>query len=58
MTRAKRDVIEREITAEGRVDSDPLTKRRPVRWLANAGLVLLAALIIVAWVLFFLGLAG
>lgn len=58
MTRKRRDAIEEQIIAEKREASDPLTKRIPVRAVTNSGITLLAALLIVAWVLFFMGLAG
>ena len=58
MTRAKRDVIERQIIADGRTHIDPLTKRTPVRWLTVCGLSLLGGLLVTAWVLFFMGLAA
>jgi hypothetical protein len=58
MTRKKRDVIEEQILAEKREASDPLTKRISVRAVTNSGIVLLAGLLVAAWVLFFMGLAG
>lgn len=58
MTRKKRDVIEEQILAEKREASDPLTKRISVRVVTNSGIVLLAGLLVAAWVLFFMGLAG
>lgn len=58
MTRKKRDVIEEQVLAEKREASDPLTKRISVRAVTNSGIVLLAGLLVAAWILFFMGLAG
>lgn len=58
MTRHQRDMAEQQIVAESRTQTDPLTKRFPVRNVTICGIIMLAALLITAWVLFFMGLAG
>ena len=57
MTRKQRDEIEKEFTPEMRADH-PLTKRYPILKVTIAGFILLPAMVITAWVLFFKGLAG
>lgn len=57
MTRAQRDRVERHVILEGRQEVDPLTKRRPNTYVTYAGLGMLAALLVCAWTLFFLGFA-
>jgi hypothetical protein len=57
MTRQQRDVVENDIRAQSRQDIDPVTKRQAVRGVTNSGLALLGALLVTAWVLFFMGLA-
>jgi hypothetical protein len=57
MTRKKRDVIESTIPKEDK-PNHPLLRRRPVRWVTYVCLILLAAFVVTAWVLFFMGLAS
>lgn len=58
MTRHQRDIAEKQILAENRGQTDPLTKRLALRNVTISGIALLTALLITAWVLFFMGLAG
>ena len=57
MTRKKRDEAESRIPAEDK-PFHPLLRRVPVPWVTYSCLVLLAAFVVTAWVLFFMGLAG
>lgn len=57
MTRKKRNVAESRIPAEDK-PFHPLLRRVPVPWVTCSCLVLLAAFVVTAWVLFFMGLAG
>lgn len=57
MTRRKRDVVESMIPKEAR-PNHPLLRRVPIRWVTYSCLALLAAFVVTAWVLFFMGLAS
>jgi hypothetical protein len=57
MTRKKRQAAEDEIRLEGRESEDNLTKRGVKKWVTAVGIVLLGAMLVCAWALFFKDLA-
>ena len=57
MTRKRRDSLEDMIPKEDQ-SRHPLLRRVPVLWVTYSCLVLLAAFVVTAWVLFFRGLAS
>jgi hypothetical protein len=57
MTRERRDAMEDSIPVAER-DSHPLFRRRAYWKLTAGGFAVLVGMVITAWVLFFLGLAG
>lgn len=57
MTRKKRDAVEATIPKEDK-PTHPLLRRVPVPWVTYTCLTMLAAFVVTAWVLFFMGLAS
>lgn len=53
LTRSKRQAEEEKIEASGTKDEENLTKREVKPWVTRLGLVLLGAMLVTAWVLFF-----